>query len=101
MTPHGYYTSQDVAVNDYDAYLITPLMKISNPITRWREHKATYPKLAQMAYDLLSIPAMSAECERVFSQAKLVVNDTRNRMTDDTVDAIQCLRTWTSQGAID
>jgi hypothetical protein len=101
MTPHGYYTSQDVAVDDYDSYLIAPPMKISNPITWWREHQATYPKLAQMAFDLLSIPAMSAECERVFSQAKLVVNDMRNRMTDDTIDAIQCLKNWSSQGAID
>jgi hypothetical protein len=65
MTPHGYYTSQDAAVNDYESYLITPPMKISNLITWWREHKTTYPKLAQMAFDLLSIPAMSAECERV------------------------------------
>jgi hypothetical protein len=101
MTPHGYYTSQDVAVDDYDSYLIAPPMKISNPITWWREHQTNYPKLAQMAFDLLSIPAMSAECERVFSQAKLVVNDMRNRMTDDTIDAIQCLKNWTSQGAID
>ena len=75
-------------------------MKISNPIAWWREQQATYPKLAQMAFDVLSIPAMSAECERVFSQAKLVVNDTRNRMTNDTIDAIQCLKNWTNQGAI-
>jgi hypothetical protein len=100
MTPHGYYTSQDVAVDDYDSYLTTPPMKISNPIAWWREQQATYPKLAQMAFDVLSIPAMSAECERVFSQAKLVVNDTRNRMTNDTIDAIQCLKNWTNQGAI-
>jgi hypothetical protein len=45
--------------------------------------------MAQMAFDLLSIPAMSAECERVFSQTKLLITDQRNRLSDDSIEAVK------------
>jgi len=32
-------------------------------------HQANYPRLSQMAINILSIPSMSAEAERVFSGA--------------------------------
>ncbi|KAJ0130143.1 Uncharacterized protein HZ326_26747 [Fusarium oxysporum f. sp. albedinis] len=35
-------------------------------------------------------PAMSAECERVFSQTKKVITDERNRLKSDTVAALEC-----------
>jgi hypothetical protein len=31
----------------------------------WALHEKQHPSLARMAFDILSIPAMSAECERV------------------------------------
>ncbi len=42
-----------------------------------------------MALDLFSIPGMSAECERVFSQAKKMIMDERNRLSPETVEADQ------------
>jgi hypothetical protein len=50
--------------------------------------------MAQMAFDLLSIPAMSAECERVFSQTKLLITTQRRRLADDIVEAVECLKYW-------
>jgi len=47
-----------------------------------------------MAIDLLSIPAMSAKPERVFSGAKLTITDKRNRLKDTTVSALECLKSW-------
>jgi hypothetical protein len=47
-----------------------------------------------MAFDLLSIPLMSAECERVFSSAKLLITERRNRLKDDIIKACTCLRAW-------
>ena len=44
----------------------------------WRMHADEYPVLARMAYDILSIPATSAEIERVFSQAGRLLYDDRN-----------------------
>ena len=36
-----------------------------------------------MALVFLSIPVMSAECERVFSCSKILISDRRNRLHDD------------------
>jgi hypothetical protein len=54
-----------------------------------------------MAVDLLTIPAMSAEVERVFSQAGLMVSDRRNRLKKDVIEACQCLRYWDKEGVIE
>jgi hypothetical protein len=37
-----------------------------------------YPQLRQLAFDTLSIPAMSAEIERVLSSAKKLLTPERN-----------------------
>jgi len=47
-----------------------------------------------MALDLLSIPAMSSDCERVFSQAKLMITGQRHSLKADIIEATQCLRAW-------
>jgi hypothetical protein len=60
---------------------------------RWRD-------LARMALDYLTVPAMSAEPERVFSAAKLTLSDRRCRMGDDAVEALECLKSWQRDGLI-
>jgi hypothetical protein len=50
--------------------------------------------LRQLALDLISIPAMSAEVERVFSQAKRLITTDRNRMNDETIEVLQLLKNW-------
>ena len=54
----------------------------------------TQPDLARFAGDMLAIPAMSAECERVFSSAKHLITDARNRLNPDIIEANQCLKHW-------
>jgi hypothetical protein len=44
-----------------------------------------------MAYDHLSIPAMSAEYERVFSDTKLKISPNRNRLKEDIIKATEYL----------
>lgn len=44
-----------------------------------------------MALDFLSIPAMSAEVERVFSSCKITITDHRNRTGIKSFKAIECL----------
>ena len=48
----------------------------------WQEpsQQLNYPNLSVMALDILSIPAMSAEPERLFSGAKITIADRRNRI---------------------
>ena len=51
-----------------------------------------------MAWDTLSIPAMSAECERIFSSAAHMVTSVRNGLQDDVIEAGECLKSWYTQG---
>lgn len=56
------------------------------------------PALRQMAYDLISIPATSCECERVFSGTKHLITPQTARMTDKTIEERECLRQWIMGG---
>ena len=51
-----------------------------------------------MAFDMLLIPVMSAECERVFSAVKLLLSDRRAQMKEDIIKASECLRAWLQAG---
>jgi hypothetical protein len=63
----------------------------------WQNHSGD---LARMALDYLTIPAMSAEPERVFSAAKITLSDRRCRMEDDAIEALECLNSWQRDGFI-
>ena len=63
---------------------------VEDPLEWWIRHASDYPVLSKMAFDLFSCPAMSSECERVFSQTKKVITDERNRLDSGTVAAIEC-----------
>jgi len=47
-----------------------------------------------MAFDILSIPATSAEMERVFSMARRMITDGHHRMTDETMEITTMLAYW-------
>jgi hypothetical protein len=53
-----------------------------------------------MSVELMSIPAMSDEPECLFSSAKLLISDLRNRLGDDINEAAECLKSWVKQGLI-
>jgi hypothetical protein len=50
--------------------------------------------------DYLTITAMSAEPQRVFSAAKITLSDRRCRMEDDAIEALECLKSWQRDGLI-
>ena len=53
-----------------------------------------------MALDLLSIPAMSAKAERIFSQAGNIVRPNRASLKSNTLAAVICLKQWEEEGMI-
>jgi len=65
-----------------------------NPRICWIQHRNDYPRLATLALGILAIPAMSAEVDRVFSSTGLLITDRRNRLKEDTIQAVECLKSW-------
>lgn len=47
-----------------------------------------------MSYDLFAMQAMSAECERTFSSAKLLISEQRYSLKSNIIEADQCLKSW-------
>lgn len=51
-----------------------------------------------MAYDHLSILAMSAECRGVFRDTKLTMSPNRNRLQEDIIEVTECVVQWIRAG---
>lgn len=98
--PDGYFEAPPHRDNrrDYNTYLEKAPIPVKNPMSWWANQESEYPAMYTMAMDLLSIPAMSAECERVFSAAKLTVTDRRSRLHERTIHAIECVKNWMKNG---
>lgn len=47
-----------------------------------------------MAFDFLTIPAMSDDAERVFSAAKRTLTDGRGQLKAETLQWTECLKSW-------
>lgn len=59
-------------LDELDVYLARERIHYDSDVLRWlRDNKDEFPTVVQMAYDCLSIPASSAEIERVFSRYNL------------------------------
>jgi hypothetical protein len=68
--------------------------------TYWANRSCRWPRLGQMARDLLSIPATSAASERAFSVGKDVFGISRMSLKPETVEALICLRSWYKAGLV-
>jgi hypothetical protein len=62
--------------------------------------RAKYPSLTYMAIDILSIPAINAEAERIFSSTGFVLNSRRRRLREETLEAMLCLTHWSKLSLI-
>jgi hypothetical protein len=60
----------------------------------WKDKAKKWPELTRFAFDALSIPAMSAECERCFSSGKNMISDSRYSLAPATIEACECNRHW-------
>ena len=82
--------------DEYARYCASDCTYDVDPRSWWLEktQQASFPNLSKMALDILSIPAMSADPERLFSSAKLCLTDLRNKLGIDILEAFECLKSW-------
>lgn len=81
--------------------LADPVEKDCDPFLYWFNKRFEYPRLARMAIDVLSVPPMAAECERVFSSCGHMVSAKRCRLQAETVATAQTVRSWLLAGLLD
>jgi hypothetical protein len=75
--------------------------KHDNPLEYWSAKRFEYPRVAKMAIDVLSVPAMAAECERAFSSAGSMVSPQRTRLDASTIAVTQTVRSWLKAGLLE
>ena len=76
----------------------TPVAVKEGGLFSWWSSQTNHSAIMRMAFDYLSIPAMSAETERIFSDTKLYISPLRSRLGIDIVEAMECLLRWNRAG---
>ena len=94
---------EDYTRDELERYLANDTPINIGPITArewWLQspQRAQFPLLARMAIDILSIPAILSEVERVFSTTKKTIDQGRWRLQADTIKALECLKSWLKAG---
>lgn len=91
------YLQPVLVTDEYERYCKSErAYGFSTALSWWLEEtqQKVFPNLSKMALDILSIPAMSAEPERLFSGSKITITDRRNRLGSDLIEALECLKSW-------
>jgi hypothetical protein len=60
----------------------------------WRMKESEWPQLASMAFDFLAVPAMSPECERVFSSCAKQTTPESSRLTGRLLWHQEYVKNW-------
>ena len=84
-------------LNELSTYLFgytRDLLPDESAIQWWLAHERVFPTLTSFALSVLSIPAMEAECERVFSSSRQLLTSQRSDLDEDVIEANECLRDW-------
>ncbi len=95
--------NDDVSNDEFDSYIQGPQTDFLKPdaVIPWvLDPMNPWPGIRQQILDLLSIPAMSTELERVFSHGKLTLTPIRNRLSNQTVEMLELLRHWWANNII-
>ena len=91
------------SADEYEAYNKQKAIPIKTSALEWwlaEERRTIWPRLSQMAIDVLSIPAMSDEPERVFSGARRTISWERMRLGMSNIEKTQCLKSWIASGLV-
>ncbi|KAF7449949.1 Condensation multi-domain protein [Pyrenophora tritici-repentis] len=69
-----------------------------HPVKYWIQLRSKYPCLSQFAIDILTIPASSCDCERLFSELGDLLEPRRRALGSELLAALQLVRSWRRAG---
>ncbi|KAA8613761.1 Dimer-Tnp-hAT multi-domain protein [Pyrenophora tritici-repentis] len=85
--------------DEYEQWKREPIVgKGTDPIQYWFGLRDQYPNLSKMALTILSIPASSCECERVFSELGDLLEPRRRCISPELLAALHSVRRWRRAG---
>jgi hypothetical protein len=96
-------TGEDDDEDEFERFVTIPPHKIAcTPLEWWckEEQRLEYPRLHRMAIDILSIPPMSDEAERVFSGVRRTISWDRARLGALIVEMTELLGNWNKNDLI-
>jgi hypothetical protein len=91
------YRMSTATTDEYARYCLLSQHHDFEDVRKWwmeERQRRDFPNLSRMALDVLSIPAMAADPERLFSSAGLTVTDRRNNLSIETIEALECIKSW-------
>jgi hypothetical protein len=71
---------------------------VGNPVQYWMKLRPKYPNLARLALDIMTIPASSCDCERMFSELGDLLKLKMRAIGAELLAAIQLVRSWIKAG---
>jgi hypothetical protein len=69
-----------------------------SPVQYWLRMSSKYPNLSRFAIDIMTIPASSCDCERMFSELGDLLEPKRRGIGPQLLAAIQMVRAWRKAG---
>ncbi|KAG9385509.1 Dimer-Tnp-hAT domain containing protein [Pyrenophora tritici-repentis] len=90
--------------DEYDSWLKEPIWTSDQhkegptAVQYWLSLKPKYPHLSRLAIDVLTIPASSSDCERVFTGTGDIIEPQRRKIGAQLLAALVCLQRWTRAG---
>ncbi|KAF7450425.1 Dimer-Tnp-hAT multi-domain protein [Pyrenophora tritici-repentis] len=90
--------------DEYDSWLKEPMWTSDQhkegptAVQYWLSLKPKYPHLSRLAIDVLTIPASSSDCERVFAGTGDIIEPQRRKIGAQLLAALVCLQRWTRAG---
>lgn len=89
--------------DEFEEYLSEAVITIETSALSWwlnTQQRRRWPRLSQLAINVLSIPAMSSEPERVFSGGRRTISWERMQLGEDTIEVLECLKHWIRSGLV-
>ena len=90
--------------DEYDNWLKDPMWTSDQhkegptAVQYWLALKPKSPNLSRLAIDVLTIPASSSDCERVFAGTGDILEPQRRKIGAQLLAALVCLQRWTRTG---
>ncbi len=83
--------------HDYCEACLTLFSKCPNVIIWWESYEIINEPIFQMGWDIITIPTMSSEYKRVFSNAGRLITLVCNQLKKEIIEASECLNAWYKQ----